>query len=130
MERLHEPKSETLRSLFWREEILQLVFWLESEGFGDSVDADLLQRFLGIDPDFASTSLDRLAAEGLLVRTRGGRYELSEEGRGYGQRLFVDDLAQLTNPLRGQCGADCWCHASLEEAQVCADRGLNDRQTH
>ncbi len=129
-ERLHEPKSEALRSLFWREEILQLIFWIESEGFGDSVDADLLQRFLGIDSDFACTSLDRLAAEGLLLGTAPGRYELSEEGRGYGQRLFADDLVQLTNPARGECGPHCWCHASLEEAEVCTQGRLNDRHAH
>ena len=43
-----EPKSETLRALYWRDEILQVMFWLRGEGFGEQVDPHLLERFLGV----------------------------------------------------------------------------------
>ena len=64
MEQLHEPKPDALRALYWRDEILQLMFWIHGEGFGDEVGVGgvgggaphraaqlptLLERFLGVD---------------------------------------------------------------------------------
>src|SRR6266508_159514 len=43
------PKSDALRALYWRSEILQVMYWLRGEGFGDQVDPGLLERFLGVD---------------------------------------------------------------------------------
>jgi hypothetical protein len=52
------PKSAALRALYWRSEILQLLCWLRGEGLGDLVDADLLERFLGVDGGTAIGHLD------------------------------------------------------------------------
>ena len=57
---MHPPKSEALRALYWRSEILQVMFWLKGEGFGDQVDATLLERFLGVDSHIGVQYLDRL----------------------------------------------------------------------
>ncbi|HEX2031402.1 MAG TPA: hypothetical protein VHL78_08390 [Actinomycetota bacterium] len=118
-----EPKSEALRALFWRDEILQVVFWLEGEGFGDEADAHTLERFLGVDARIGAQYLERLVEEGLLVRD-GARYRLTERGRAEGGRIFSEEFAELTRPSHGECGEDCWCHASPEEAEVC----LEERQ--
>lgn len=119
MEQLHVPKSEALRALFWRDEILQVMFWLKGEGFGDRVDAQLLERFLGVDAAVGIKYLDRLVDEGLLS-VRGGFYELTEEGQRLGARVFAEEFSELTRPTHGECGPDCWCHADPEEAEACA----------
>lgn len=127
MEHLHEPKSDSLRALFWRDEILQLMFWVKGEGFGEQIDPVILERFLGVDARVGIQYLDRLVAEGLLDRDDEGRYELTAAGHEHGARVFAHEFADLTQPGHGECGADCWCHASPEEAEVCLanrqDRG-------
>src|SRR6266487_926980 len=74
-----EPKSEALRALYWRDEILQVMFWLRGEGFGDNADAPLIERFLGVDATIGIGYLDRLVEEGFLTRD-APYYRLTETG--------------------------------------------------
>ena len=124
MERLPEPKSEALRVLYWRDEILQLMFWLEGEGFGGEADPALLERFLGVEARSGLTYLDRLVDEGLLRCLPGPRYELTEDGHAHGARVFSEEFAELTKPGHGECSASCWCRQSPDEAEACAERRL------
>ncbi len=119
MEWLHEPKSDALRALYWRDEILQLMFWIQGEGLGDRIDPGLLERFLGVDAQVGIRYLDRLVTEELLSCDAEGLYQLTEDGHRHGARVFADEFADLTQPGHGECGADCWCHASSEEAETC-----------
>ncbi|MDP9444920.1 MAG: hypothetical protein M3P83_11470 [Actinomycetota bacterium] len=119
MDELHPPKSETLRAMYWRSEILQVMYWLRGEGLGEVVDAALLERFLGVDAAHGLQYLDRLVHEGYLDRVDGG-FVLSEEGLAEGKTEFALSFADLTRPSHGECSADCWCHASVEESLACA----------
>lgn len=119
MEWLHEPKSGALRALYWRDEILQLMFWMQGEGFGDRIDPGLLERSLGVDAQAGLRHLDRLVADGLLCCDVEGLYRLTEAGRRHGVRIIANDSIDLIQPSRGGCGDGCWCHASSEEAQAC-----------
>lgn len=114
-----EPKSDALRALFWRDEILQVMFWLRGEALGEQVDPELLERFLGVDARIGVRYLDQLVEEGLLSKNEAYRYELTELGTAEGGRLFSEEFAELTRPTHGECGADCWCHSSPEEAEAC-----------
>lgn len=119
MDELHPPKSELLRALYWRSEILQVMFWLRGEGLGDVVDAPLLQRFLGVDAEVGAGYLDRLVDDGCVDRVIGG-YALSETGLAEGKAEFALSFSELTRPAHGECSADCWCSNSVEEALACA----------
>lgn len=113
-----EPKHPTLRAVYWREEILGVVLWLRGEGWDESLEPDVLQRFLGVDPEKAAEHLDQLAAHGYLQRRRDGRYELSRYGEEEGQRLTEGSRA-VPPPTSGACGPDCWCSTSPMEASRC-----------
>jgi hypothetical protein len=117
---LRPPKSEALRTLYWRSEILQVLYWLRGEGLGDVADAMLIERFLGVEAAIGVTYLDRLVADGYLERTPDG-YRLSEEGAALGGAEFAASFSDLTKPGHGECSPDCWCHVSIEEAEACAD---------
>jgi hypothetical protein len=119
VDELHPPKSEALRALYWRSEILQVMFWLRGEGLGDVVDAALLERFLGVDADLGVGYLDRLVVDGYLDSAPGG-YVLSLSGLEEGKTEFALSFADLTRPTHGECSADCWCKNSVEEALACA----------
>jgi hypothetical protein len=119
MDQLHPPKSEALRALYWRSEILQVMYWLRGEGLGEVVDAALLERFLGVDAAVGVTYLDHLVGDGYLDRVPGG-YVLSASGLDEGKTEFALSFADLTRPSHGECSADCWCQTSVEEALACA----------
>ncbi len=119
MDELHPPKSAALRALYWRSEILQVMYWLRGEGLGEVADAQLLERFLGVEADIGVSYLDRLVLDGYLELAPGG-YVLSEMGLREGKTEFALSFADLTRPAHGECSADCWCHNSVEEAAACA----------
>ncbi|HWH29445.1 MAG TPA: hypothetical protein VNU26_10860 [Mycobacteriales bacterium] len=119
MDELHPPKSAALRALYWRSEILQVMFWLRGEGLGDVVDAPLLERFLGVEAAVGVGYLDRLVDDGYLERVPSG-YVLSDSGLAEGRTEFALSFADLTRPTHGECSADCWCQSSVEEALACA----------
>jgi len=119
VDELHPPKSEALRALYWRSEILQVMYWLRGEGLGDVVDASLLERFLGVGSELGVGYLERLVDDGYLERSGRG-YVLSPTGLAEGRTEFALSFADLTRPAHGECSADCWCHNSVEEAIACA----------
>jgi hypothetical protein len=119
VDELHPPKSPALRAMFWRSEILQVMYWLRGEGLGEVVDAPLLERFLGVDASVGVGYLDQLVRDGYLERARNG-YVMSESGLAEGRTEFAMSFAELTRPTHGECSADCWCQSSVEEALACA----------
>ncbi len=119
MDQLHPPKSEALRALYWRSEILQVMYWLKGEGLGDVVDAALLERFLGVEAEVGIGYLDRLVLDGYLDPAPGG-FVMSQSGLAEGKTEFALSFADLTRPAHGECSADCWCQNSVEEALACA----------
>ncbi len=112
------PKSSALQMLYWRSEILQVMYWLRGEGFGDIVDAPMIERFLGVDASIGVGYLDRLVEEDYLT-VDGSFYALSEFGLKQGAREFAESFNELTKPAHGECSDDCWCHASVDEADAC-----------
>ncbi len=119
MDRLHPPKSQALQALYWRSEILQVMYWLKGEGLGEVVDAPLLERFLGVDAEVGMGYLDRLVVDGYLEPVSGG-YVMSASGLAEGKTEFAISFSDLTRPTHGECSADCWCQNSVEEAIACA----------
>jgi hypothetical protein len=126
MDELHPPKSNALRALYWRSEILQVMYWLRGEGLGDVVDAPLLERFLGVEAEIGVGYLDRLVVDGYLNQANGG-YVLSEVGLEEGKTEFALSFADMTRPAHGECSADCWCHNSVEEAIACAAERVREQ---
>ena len=112
------PRSEPLRAMYWRSEILQVMYWLLGEGLGDIVDAPLIERFLGVDATVGVHYLDRLVDEGYLDHWPEG-YALSPLGLEEGGSEFGLSFAELTRPSHGECSASCWCHLSVDEADAC-----------
>ena len=114
----YSPKSEALKALYWRSEILRLMYWLRGEGYGDLVDAPMLQRYLGVRADVGLTYLDRLVEDGYLVRD-GDWYALSEIGLVEGEEEYLTAFSDLLRPAHGACSPECWCEMSAEEAEAC-----------
>lgn len=98
------------------------MYWVEGEGFATDLSPADLERFLGLESGHAVGYLEQMVSDGYLT-SLGDRFSLTELGRSDGARAFADEFADLTKPGHGECGDDCWCHSSVEEALACA----NDR---
>jgi len=109
-----------LDALRVRDEILQAMYWMRSEGLADNATTASIASFLAVPTQSLTPYLERFTAEGLLVSSAAG-FALSERGVEAGKRSFADEFADLTRPTHGECDADCWCHSSPEEAGRCLD---------
>lgn len=97
-------------SLFWRDEILQVLWWLRGEGLGSSVTAPRLAGFLGADAAALEQHLRRLVVDGLLAVAIEGppaQFAFTDEGAREGARRFADEFRGMVAQGHGDCGPDC-----------------------
>ena len=119
------PKSEPLRNLYWRSEILRVVYWLHGEGLGDLVDIGLVRTYLGMDAlgvdadEDLGRYVDQLVADGTLVRD-GDWFALSARGLAVGEAQWATAFTDLVHPVVNECDDECWCQTSPAEAEACA----------
>lgn len=113
--------AAALDALYWRDEILQAMYWMHGEGLADAADAAELARFLAADVSPLVRELDRLAAGGYLELVPGPdrRYRLTELGIVEGGRSFSDEFVGLTGQAHGECGLGCWCQDPEREGELC-----------
>jgi len=114
-----------LEALRIRDEVLQAMYWMRSEGLAEASEAAELARFLAMPAEQLRPYLERFVADGLLEHADAG-YRLTAAGEESGKRTFAAEFADLTRPGHGECDDDCWCHDSPEEAARC----LEERAGH
>lgn len=119
-ERTFDPVS----ALRCRDDILQAMYWMRGEGFGEEADAGMLQSFLVVDEALLREQLKILVEEGYLEES-GGRYRLSALGVKEGGRRFADEFTDLQHTAHGDCGPNCpHCQGIPRDACVhCAPDG-------
>ncbi|HYZ18912.1 MAG TPA: hypothetical protein VE615_05170 [Gaiellaceae bacterium] len=115
---------DELEALKVRDDVLQAMYWMHSEGFGDAPSADELARFLAVPKDTLAVYLERFVADGYLAREAGG-FTLTGRGAELGKRTFAQEFEGLTGQAHGECDDDCWCHESPEEAARCLEERLH-----
>lgn len=107
-----------------RDEMLQVLFWLEGEGFEADMTPDGVARFLGWGPEEIRAGLASLLEAGFAVRDgTESRYQLTEAGRREGGRRFVEEFAPILSRDThhgSECqDPDCECHTSPLGAAAC-----------
>lgn len=115
--------TNPLDDIFWRDEILQILFWFRGEGLGEAVTARDLVSFLGAEETLVEHHLGRLAEDGYVSRSEDApaRFQLTPWGVEEGGRRFADEFAGLTGQAHGECNnPNCSCQTLGPEA--CASR--------
>jgi len=116
---------DELEVLRVRDELLQAMYWMRSEGLADAPTLAELARFLAVPADTLGVYVERFVADGYLEPRPPG-YRLTRSGEETGKRTFAEEFADLTRPTHGECDEDCWCHDDPEEAARC----LEERAGH
>ncbi len=101
-----ERAFDPMAALRCRDDILQAMYWMRGEGFGEETDAGMLQSFLVVDEALLQEQLAVLVEEDYLEES-GGRYRLSALGVKEGGRRFADEFAGLQSTAHGDCGPEC-----------------------
>ena len=95
-----------LRRLALREEVLEICYWFQGEGFGDRFTATSLETFLSSPRADIVTALEWLASEGALVQD-GATYRFSADGKKRAGHLFHETFADFQVGTHGECSAGC-----------------------
>ena len=107
------------------DELLELLYWFEGEGFGGVASLDGIIRFTNLAEPLVRQTLDRLIARGdiALEAVRGIEYYLTETGRREAARRFAAEFAPLLSQGHGECSdPNCDCHTSEGGAAECHAR--------
>ena len=111
----HTGKDRTaLNALFWRDEILQIMFWLEGESLAERATAELLCTFLPVTPDSLQphlvTCVEQQFLEVKVEPAVEAQYSLTELGRKEAARRFSDAFQGMQKVGHGECGPECDCN--------------------
>lgn len=99
--------GDALQRLIDREEVLQICYWFQGEGFGDRYEASALRAFLNCDEPTIRATLAELAARGALEPAAEGGYRFTASGRREAGRLFAEGFADFQKQGHGECDAGC-----------------------
>ncbi len=109
IETKNTSKDGALDRLVNREDVLQICYWCEGEGFGDIFSPAILSPFLNFEQSAISAALNELETDGLLkeISTTAGSYSFTDKGRKQGGRLFGDTFADYARQGHGECADGC-----------------------
>jgi hypothetical protein len=104
-----------------RDQLLELLYWIEGEGFAGAARLDALARFLAQPAETVAATLEDLARRGEVTQDpASGEYRLTQTGSREGARRFADEFAPLLSQGHGECNdQDCDCHANPLGAGEC-----------
>lgn len=98
-------------SIFWQDEILQVMYWMRGEGFGEKIPVADLRRFLDASDEILTANLSQLIEKNLVALDLQGKYELTESGVKEGGRRFADEFDGMLRQGHYECNdPDCDCH--------------------
>ena len=101
-------ESDALTRLVNREEVLQICYWYQGEGFGERYDAAVLRPFLNCDEAAIAIALQELTERGELQALDGATaYRFTDSGKREAGRLFADGFADFQKQGHGECDAGC-----------------------
>ena len=98
-------------SIFWQDEILQVIYWMRGEGFGEKASIAELQRFLDATDEILAANLTQLGKNALVELDETGKYSLTANGVKEGGRRFADEFDGMLKQGHYECNdPDCDCN--------------------
>ncbi len=129
-------ENSALGALFWREEILQVLYWMQGEGLADAVPFGRLLSLLNTTPDNLLLHLEKNIAEGYLKTEEGTLDEksaivLTTAGKKEAGGIFRNAFEGMQKGGHGECGPDCeFCYHEGEKLEDCVHNCADSRHQH
>ncbi|MFN2463974.1 MAG: hypothetical protein ABR573_08755 [Candidatus Dormibacteria bacterium] len=112
--------------LFWRDELLQVMYWMIGEGLATQPTPAQLENFLGAPEAVIAEVLTRMVDDGYVDPGDRGGFALSGLGLSEGKRSFSEEFAALTHQAHGECSPDCsFCHGPGADPASCPSKKVS-----
>jgi hypothetical protein len=132
----NHTNKNAVDALFWREEILQVLYWMDGEGLADAVPFSRLLSLLdttkgnllfhlqkNIEADYIQTT-DRDLSENSSV-------QLTPIGKKEAGGIFRNAFEGMQKGGHGECGPDCeFCYLEGEKLEDCVHNCADTRHHH
>ncbi len=123
-------------ALFWREEILQVLYWMEGEGLEVSVPFSRLMVLLSTTTDNLFQHLKRNIEAGYLkteddLFDENSSVKLTPFGKKEAGNIFRNAFEGMQKAGHGECGPDCeFCYSEGEKLEDCVHNCADSRHHH
>ena len=113
-----EVEKSALQALFWKDEILQILYWMDGEGLGSEVPVVQVLSLLSTNEDNLLYHVDKLVKDGVLVSNtpdidKGTLIQLSVDLKREAGRRFSEAFQGYQKSGHGECGPDCeFCYGT------------------
>ena len=109
---MNEIEKSPLRALFWKDEILQILYWMNGEGFGSEVPIVQVLSLLNTNEGNILYHISKLVDEGLLIASSedlvaSTKIQLASSIKKEAGRRFADAFQGYQKAGHGECGPDC-----------------------
>lgn len=105
-------KTDEKPSIFWQDEILQVMYWMRGEGFGERINIAQLQKFLDTSEEILAANLSELEKKSFITSDFSDLYELTDTGIKEGGRRFADEFEGMTKQGHYECDdPNCDCQS-------------------
>lgn len=120
------------REIARRDEVLEVLFWMEGEGFAGTATLDGMVRFLAYPEAEVRRTLEALLERGDVIRyAETDEYRLTESGRREAAHRFAEEFAPLLSQGHGECSdPNCDCHTNPAGAAECHAARAHGGHTH
>lgn len=128
--------KEALETLFWKEEILQVLYWMEGEGLADSVSCLRLLPLLNTTMENLLIHLQKNIDAGYLKMTddrlsETSGVQLTISGKKEAAGIFRNAFEGMQKAGHGECGPDCeFCYLEGEKLEDCVHNCADSSHHH
>lgn len=131
-----DHNKEALDALFWREEILQVLYWMEGEGLANDVPVTRLLVLLNTTTDNLLLHLRKNIDAGLLqtkdeIVNGNSVIRLSPAGKKEAGKIFSTAFDGMQKAGHGECGPDCeFCYEDGVKTENCVHNCADSHHHH
>lgn len=109
---MDDIEKSPLRALFWKDEILQIMYWMEGEGLGSSVPVSQISVLLHSNEANVLYHIEKMVMDALLETEdqplhRNSLVCLSASAKKEAGRKFAEAFQGYQKAGHGECGPDC-----------------------
>ena len=128
--------QKALDVLFWREEILQVLYWMDGEGLAQSVPFSRLLVLLNTSVENLLFHLQKNIEAGYLSTednelTEKSSVQLTDAGKKEAGSIFRNAFEGMQNAGHGECGPDCeFCYQDGVKTEDCVHNCADSRHHH
>lgn len=132
----HNTNNTAVDALFWREEILQVLYWMEGEGIENAALFNRLLSLLNTTTENLLFHLQKNIEAGYLqtqeeVLTQNSSVKLTPSGKKEAGGIFRNAFEGMQKAGHGECGPDCeFCYQDGEKLDDCVHNCADSRHHH